>query len=623
MADLILLIFPIAFLIIFFFKSEKAGKGCVFEDGMGITNAKHIQVFAAFMILLHHLTQAISNYGAINKGPITILNNVGIFFTSIFFFFSGYGLMYQYKTCENYLDGFWKKRFNQILIPFIVTNIVYIMPNGVANYRVINMPDFFSGLAGTTLINTNAWYIVEIGILYLVFYLAFRYVKNKNLSLWIVIAFTLLMITGSLFLGHDKTNLNGHWFKGEWWYNTSIIFPMGLIFGKYGEKFTDWVKKNFTFKFVISIIVFAGTLAVENYVRNKYGYYKETYVDFGYGAKAVTLASQSVSCIAFIFLVAMLCMKVKFDNKILRELSKYILEIYLVQDLFVSVYRGRYAQPDAFVFVIVIVETIAVAILINLLCNAIRKLIFLYSSGKLNDNSSYEIMRDNSIKIKILKVLSAIVAIIAVGAVYSFCYNIYFRFYKNPKIIREEIEKIKSAKVLDEVTIGWFDTEYSSRGPEKIVWQVIYKDDEKILLLSRDVLCGKAYYDLHKETDYENSDLRKLISEKYFYECFEKEERKHILTDENTGDNVFLLSVEEAEKYLSTDELRKTVGTEVAVDSMGAYRHPITGYTWWWLRGSNTGIKAPFVDYNGKISYEGEYVNISYGGVRPAIWFSL
>lgn len=63
---------------------------------------------------------------------------MGILFTSIFFFFSGYGLITSYLNKENYLDSFLIRRIPAVLFPFLITNIIY------AYYETV-------GWSGTTL----------------------------------------------------------------------------------------------------------------------------------------------------------------------------------------------------------------------------------------------------------------------------------------------------------------------------------------------------------------------------------------------------------------------------------------------------------------------------------------
>ena len=167
----LLTVFPILLFFILFFKCKILKKNEFNEDAFGINDAKALQVFAAFGILIHHLSGASTNYGDVFKGPITVMSFVGILFTSIFFFFSGFGLIRSYESKKNYLDGFVRSKFMAVFVPFMITNLLYVLI-GLSQGRITDALSFFTSVFGITLINTNAWFIVEILILYIAFYLS-------------------------------------------------------------------------------------------------------------------------------------------------------------------------------------------------------------------------------------------------------------------------------------------------------------------------------------------------------------------------------------------------------------------------------------------------------------------
>ena len=86
-------------------------------------------------------------------------------------------------------------------------------------------------------------------------------------------------------------------------------------------------------------------------------------------------------------------------------------------------------------------------------------------------------------------------------------------------------------------------------------------------------------------------------------------------------DNVFLLSDEEAEKYLNRDA-RKCKPTSYA-KAKGAFVKN-GGYCWWWLcsPGPSLSLNVYGVNTYGQIHYH-NYVNRNDGSVRPALWIDL
>ena len=131
-------IFPIILLIITFWGVKAYGRSTS-PDFFTLQQTKNIQGIACIFVILHHLVQQVSGYGVINKGPITILNDTGIFFTAIFFFVSGYGLMISLETKPDYLDKFLLKRLPTVLIPFWIVNIIGVILN-IFLYGPVNSP---------------------------------------------------------------------------------------------------------------------------------------------------------------------------------------------------------------------------------------------------------------------------------------------------------------------------------------------------------------------------------------------------------------------------------------------------------------------------------------------------
>lgn len=50
----------------------------------------------------------------------------GSFFVGVFFFYSGYNIMYNFVQNEKYLDSFVRKRFCKLWLPFCLAEIIYM-----------------------------------------------------------------------------------------------------------------------------------------------------------------------------------------------------------------------------------------------------------------------------------------------------------------------------------------------------------------------------------------------------------------------------------------------------------------------------------------------------------------
>ena len=89
-----------------------------------------------------------------------------------------------------------------------------------------------------------------------------------------------------------------------------------------------------------------------------------------------------------------------------------------------------------------------------------------------------------------------------------------------------------------------------------------------------------------------------------------------------TQDQVFLLSITEANKYFSSDSARQCEPTDFAVAN-GAWESD-SGICWWWLRSpGDTQNDAAIVGSDGDVDEYGNSVYFDYNAVRPALWIDL
>lgn len=332
MADFLLVLFPVAIVMILMVGAKYDRKGEYFEEAWSVEQSKALQAVAALMIILHHTVQSITAYGSVWKGPVTLWNSFGYLFTSIFFFFSGFGLYKSYKTKEHYLDGFLKNRLPKILIPFMLANILYLL--FASQGRVNELRYVITSLFGFTLLNRNAWFVVELIFLYLAFYICMKKSSTERAALIKLTFFTFILVAFSLLLGHDRSSINGHWFMGEWWYNSTLTFIMGFFVAKYEAKIKQIMMKWYKVLLPASILALWGWFLLEESVLRHFGYYREWENHPGYIEKFYSLIMQVILCFIFMFFILLINLKIKFNNRFLKFLGGISFEIFLIHDIF-------------------------------------------------------------------------------------------------------------------------------------------------------------------------------------------------------------------------------------------------------------------------------------------------
>lgn len=158
-------------------------------------------------------------------------------------------------------------------------------------------------------------------------------------------------------------------------------------------------------------------------------------------------------------------------------------------------------------------------------------------------------------------------------------------------------------------------------GNEKTPWRVldVERETETALLIAEKPVCVRTYHENWTGITWEHCSLRKWLNGDYYKNTFSEEEKAAILECElknpdnlsygtkggnDTRDKVFLLSIEEAEKYIMNDRDRSTG-------------------TWWWLRSpGNLSYDAAYVGGVGGVVSGGGGVGLS-RGVRPALKINL
>lgn len=326
---------------------------------------KGIQGIFAIVIMLHHLAQKLM-YTSEYKGELAYYEDVGTLLVGFFFFFSGFGLITSIKEKEKYLDTFLIRRICTVLVPFYICNYAYMFTALLLGQK-FSMEKLVQAFFGVVLLNEHMWFAVEIMYLYIMFYIVFRFVKKDIWRYIIMFVVVVTLIIAGFYAGHDlKGNTDSNWLEGEWWYNTTFLFFLGMIAARFYCPIVKWLKKYYYVVLTVAIVGFIAFAKQTRYMLDHYGYWTETNLNNGYDDKAMTLAAQLPMVIFFELLLFLLMMKVKVHNKILAFLGEISLELILLQNLFILVFDTMKWNQNIYVYSSGIMgATIVISIVIN------------------------------------------------------------------------------------------------------------------------------------------------------------------------------------------------------------------------------------------------------------------
>ena len=223
---MIYIVYPVM-LIILFWGCRIYGRKSWNEEFLSLEQTKALLGFAALCIMFHHIGQKNSASWIDRKyytGGLEFFVPIGYVLVAFFTFCSGYGLYKSLKGKKNYLNFSFLRHhiltfvFLGYLVAWIFLAVRLCLHEPMGDGRWI----FY--LSGLKLSNPNAWYVIVMPFFYLCFFLAFRYIKNEKMAFVTVAVFTFAYQLLGMAINH-----NDWWMRGEWWYNSIHLFPIGIL----------------------------------------------------------------------------------------------------------------------------------------------------------------------------------------------------------------------------------------------------------------------------------------------------------------------------------------------------------------------------------------------------------
>lgn len=325
---------PASLMVLLFYGAKKAPAGGYTKETFSLKKSKAFQGFLAVCVIMHHMYIVLLSE-LDYKGALSMFKNSGVIIVGFFFFASGYGLITSLHQKDNYLKGFIKKRIFTVLVPFFICNYVYLITMLLMGKKYA-MSDLLYVFFGVKLLNSQMWFAVEIMFLYILFYVIFRFIKQEKIAYMIMGACIVAIMGGSLLLGHDLTTGEiVNWFRGEWWYNTTFVFFIGMLAARFKEKLLPWIKKRYYLCLSMLLILSSFFGIMSKRLLEEKGYWIEDIFYKGYAEKIETLAFQLPMVVFSVGVILLFMMKITFYNKALEFFGRFSLEVILINNVFI------------------------------------------------------------------------------------------------------------------------------------------------------------------------------------------------------------------------------------------------------------------------------------------------
>lgn len=231
------------------------------------------------------------------------------------------------KKGESYIEKFIIKRIPPFCIIIIVFSLLYYIIKKWLGYSI---PSFFLinslfDISSSSVI-THGWYLQVQLILYLLFFIVYRFIKHKH-NLIIFLCCLLYAIVGKC-IGLSTTK-----------YESIFAFPLGLLLGEYSEKIKTWedkCKKYCILSFIGFCVMFVGSIVVPNDI--------------------LKLLCKIMSSIMFVLFVACIIQIINIINRITSALGRISLEIYVIQGIFLLLFHSSYFNiTNSWIYCLVVI----------------------------------------------------------------------------------------------------------------------------------------------------------------------------------------------------------------------------------------------------------------------------
>lgn len=202
-----------------------------------------------------------------------------------------------------------------------------------------------------------------------------------------------------------------------------------------------------------------------------------------------------------------------------------------------------------------------------------------------------------------------------------------------PTVCTDPLEPLSSSSIMKKVTpeANPFSDLYRGDrflmgyyGGEEILWRVLDRKQNSILVISEYGLDSKLYHNYSKSVTWQTSHIRSWLNDEFLYSAFSSAQRSYILDTwiDSCYSRLFLLSISEVKEFFPSASSRICRATSHAVQN-DAYVNSATGGSWWLLRTpGETNREVASVNSDGTIDYSAR-VEGTRGVVRPAMWIRI
>lgn len=289
-----------------------------------------MRAIAIIGIILHHI------YNELNIIVLKPFKYMGFLLVGVFFLLSGYALFTSLLNKNDYINKIPKKICN-LLINFFIAFVIYYFLHRLVG---IDENNIFNEVR-------NSWYIYQLTIYYILFYISFKFFEMKR-ARKILFILTIIVLLIEYFYGFSET-----------WYKSSFAFIIGIILADKLNLFDKYRtnKKIFICQIVILLILLIIGMKTQ------------------LGIADILLYNTATITFAIIFIKLFYFFRLyKINNKLFKKIGNMSLELYLYHGLVIEILT-KFIDNEYLNIILIMIISCVIASVIKIFNNKLNNIL--------------------------------------------------------------------------------------------------------------------------------------------------------------------------------------------------------------------------------------------------------
>lgn len=279
---------------------------------LSMDNTQSIKGIFIILVFFSHFNSYVSfenGFDLLYKNAVALFGQTMV---TLFLFYSGYGVMESINQKGiNYLKQFPVKRILSTLFKFACAVFIFFLIGKFLNGNKYDAATVLLSLIGWDSLGNSNWYIFVILVLYLITYIAYRFLMQYNRLIPLIIS---IILVASLIVLNTLYNV-----KPYYWIDTAFCYVAGMIYSQYRKTFESVINKSNLMYYVITILAILTLVFFKKFA----------------GSVLCLIALN----LCFVGVILLLTMRITLKNKIIMWCGKNLFELYILQRIPMIIFK--------------------------------------------------------------------------------------------------------------------------------------------------------------------------------------------------------------------------------------------------------------------------------------------